>query len=426
MKESDAFDFLANLEFFGVKLGLSQTRMLFDEVGAPDKELRFIHIAGSNGKGSSGAMLECALRHAGFRTGFYSSPHLVDVCERWRVNGEVVASSVAARALEKVRNAALVMEKKGHKITYFEATTAVAALIFAEAKVDFVIWETGMGGRLDSTNIVTPEAALLTSISLEHQAYLGDTVEKIAMEKAGIIKENVPVFASGVIPANALAVIRERAEALHAPLTVSELPQDVSISFRDDRVYQTFFDGKVTLSLPGRFQRNNASLVLKVLEYLSVKHSFDLALALKALEEAQWPGRFQIFPHENMLFDGAHNPECAGVLTEALQEVYKGEKFDFIYGSFSDKDYLQFLEQLVPLAGSFRFVPVESARQCVPPEELCEKLHSLAPEIPCKAMALEEALQKSSDRRKVLCGSLHLCGEALALRQKVLYRSSRF
>lgn len=426
MKENDVFDFLANLEFFGVKLGLSQTRMLFDEVGSPDRNLRFIHLAGSNGKGSSGAMLECALRHAGFKTGFYSSPHLVDVCERWRVNGKVVDSSVAARALEKVREAAQRMEKQGFHITYFEATTAAAALIFAEAQVDFVIWETGMGGRLDSTNIVTPEAALITSISLEHQAYLGDTLAKIALEKAGILKENVPVFVSGAVPEEALCVIRARAAELHALLTVSELPQDVEISFRDDRVYQTFCNGKVTLALPGRFQRNNAALVLKVLEYLAGKHSFDLQKAVEGLKETSWPGRFQIFPHENMLFDGAHNPECAGVLADALQEVYKGEKFDFVYGSFSDKEYVPFLEKIMGLAASFTFVPVQSARKSVAPEELCKTLRILAPEIPCEAVSLEEALQKKVSHRKVLCGSLHLCGEALALRQSASYRSSRF
>lgn len=426
MKKDDAFDFLANLEFFGVKLGLNQTRMLFDEVGSPDRNLRFVHLAGSNGKGSSGAMLECALRHAGFKTGFYSSPHLVDVCERWRVNGQVVESSVAVRALEKVREAALRMEKKGFHITYFEATTAAAALIFAEAGVDFVIWETGMGGRLDSTNIVTPEACLITSISLEHQAYLGDTLEKIASEKAGIIKEYIPVFVSGAVPEQALHVIRNRGEELHAPLTVSELPQDVEIFFREDRVYQTFCGGKVTLALPGRFQRNNAALVLKVLEYLAQKYSFDLKTAVDGLKETVWPGRFQIFPYENMLFDGAHNPECAGVLADALQEVYKGEKFDFVYGSFSDKEYLPFLEKIMDLAASFTFVPVQSARKSVSPEELCETLRRLAPEIPCEAMSLEKALQKKVSHRKVLCGSLHLCGEALALRQSVAFRSSSF
>lgn len=425
MEELQAFDFLANLEFFGVKLGLSQTRMLLDEVGSPDRGLRFIHIAGSNGKGSSGSMLESALRHTGFKTGFYSSPHLVDVCERWRINGIPASSSVAARALEKVFQASERMKEKGHRITYFEATTAVAALIFAEAQTDFVIWETGMGGRLDATNIVTPEACLITSISLEHQAYLGDTLGAIASEKAGIIKEKVPVFVSGAIPEEALDVIRARAGALQAPLTISKLPQDVTLEFKDDLVYQSFCDRAITLSLPGRFQRNNAALVFEVLRYLSGKFSFDLQKALDGLKAARWPGRFQIFPGEKLIFDGAHNPECAAVLADALQEVYKGEKFDFIYGSFADKDYVPFLKELAELASSFTFVPVRG-RQCVDPEELCRVFRELSPQTPCCSMSLEEALEKSVSCRKVLCGSLHLCGEALALRQSKHYRTSNY
>lgn len=426
MKEqTDGFEFLAGLEFFGVKLGLHQTRMLFDEVGSPDRNLRFIHLAGSNGKGSTGSMLECGLRHAGYKTGFYSSPHLVDVCERWRINGEVVAPEVALRALGKVRSAAGRMKERGYSITYFEATTAVAALIFAEAKVDFVVWETGMGGRLDATNIVDSLCSVITSISLEHKEYLGDTLEKIAFEKAGIIKEGKNVFVSGVVGKEALDVIRERAEILHSPLKVTQLPTDVQITFKDDLVYQTFCEGSITLGLPGRFQRNNAVLAVTVLEYLAGEFKFDLDKALDGLKNARWPGRFQIFPHENMLFDGAHNPECAMVLCDALSEVYPGEKFDFVYGSFADKDYGDFLEKLLPLAASFLFVPVESARKCVEAEELCGKLHELS-SVPCAGMSLEEALEKKTSHRKVLCGSLHLCGEALALRQKATYKSSRF
>lgn len=423
---NDPFDWLAHLEFFGVKLGLQQTRLLFDELGAPDRQLKFIHLAGSNGKGSTGAMIEAGLRGAGFRTGFYSSPHLVDVCERFRLNGEPADHQTAARALAKVRTAAERLLTQGYKVTYFEATTAAAALIFAEANVDFVIWETGMGGRLDSTNIVTPLVSVITSISLEHKEYLGDTLAKIAGEKAGIIKPGVPVFAGCTVPEEAMLVIRAKAAECHAELKRPEMPEDVRIEFEDDRPYQIFCHGKIALSLPGRFQRANAVLALAVLQNLAERFHFDLNRAVQALKTAVWPARFQVFPHENLLFDGAHNPECAGVLADALREIYPGEKFDFIYGSFADKDTELFLRQIAPLAASFHFVKVNSARRSSPPEDLIRLLHSFAPEIPADAAELEYALTHRSNRRTVLCGSLHLCGEALALRGQREYRSSRY
>ena len=144
------------------------------------------------------------------------------------------------------------------------------------------------------------------------------------------------------------------------------------------------------------------------------------------MKTAVWPARFQVFPHENLLFDGAHNPECAGVLADALREIYPGEKFDFIYGSFADKDTELFLRQIAPLAASFHFVKVNSARRSSPPEDLIRLLHSFAPEIPADTAELEYALTHRSNRRTVLCGSLHLCGEALALRGQREYRSSRY
>ena len=420
----NGFDWLAGLEFFGVKLGLHQTRMLFDELGAPDLKLRFIHLAGSNGKGSTGAMIDAALRGVGYTTGFYSSPHLVTVNERFRLNGKVPEDSVVLAALDKVHAAADRMLEKGYRITYFEAATATAAVIYAEAGVDFVIWETGMGGRLDSTNIVIPLASIITSISLEHKEYLGDTLAAIAREKAGIIKPTVPVFVGCTVPEEAMEVIRARAARCEAPLVQAVMPDDVKIEFEDDLPFQTFCGGRISLTLPGRFQRANAALALLVLENLAGRFRFDLDRAVRALKDTRWPARFQVFPHENLLFDGAHNPECAQGLAEALREVYPGEKFDFIYGSFVDKDTELFLRQLTPLAASFRFVKIESNRKNREPAELCTMLQKIAPEIPATATTLEEALKQTMPHRQVLCGSLHLCGEALALREQKEYRSS--
>lgn len=424
--QSELFAWLAAREFFGVKLGLEQTRKLFDLLGAPDRGLRFIHLAGSNGKGSTGAMIEAGLRGAGCSTGFYSSPHLVSVCERFRINGRVADAVTVARALAKVRTAAGQLKKQGCDITYFEAATAAAALLFAEAKVDFVVWETGMGGRLDATNIVTPIASVITSIALEHQKYLGATLSAIAGEKAGIIKESVPVFAGCTVPEEALEVIRARAERCHAPLAIAVMPQDLRIEFEDDRPYQTFTCGgdSLTLSLPGPFQRANAAVAALVLDCLARRFRLDHDAMFAGLKAARWPARFQVFPHENMLFDGAHNPECAHALANALREVYPGERFEFICGFFADKDADKALQELLPLAAGFHFVEIASARKCHPPEELCARIRQFSPGMSAAAATLEEALSWKTPRRKALCGSLHLCGEALALRAKTFCRSS--
>ena len=184
MTNRQFLDWLASLEFFGIKLGLDQTRALFKAAGSPERSLKFIHVAGSNGKGSVCAMIESGLRAAGFRTGFYSSPHLVSPCERFRINGRPVTEDQLCAVQDVVLPAVAELERSGMKATYFEVTTLIAALLFARAKCDYVVWEVGMGGRLDATNIVTPLVSVVTGISMEHAQYLGNTLQKIAGEKA--------------------------------------------------------------------------------------------------------------------------------------------------------------------------------------------------------------------------------------------------
>ncbi len=425
-KAQELLEWLAGREFFGVKLGLDQTRELFRRIGSPEQRLRFLHIAGSNGKGSTGALLESALRSAGFRTGFYSSPHLAEVNERFRINGEPVDDLRLAGALERVRAAADAMQaERAMRVTYFEAATAAAALLFADEETDFVVWETGMGGRLDATNIVTPVATIITTISLEHTEYLGDTLAKIAYEKAGILKRSVPLFLGRSVPPEACEVIEARARELGVCVTrPPEAPAEALLRVENGIPYQYFAGRK--LRLPGRHQRSNLLLAECVLKDLAQRFHFDFAKASAGFAEAQWPARFQVFPEENMVFDGAHNPECAAVLASTLKEVWPGEKFDFVYGSFADKDCETFLRTLAPLAASFTFVTVDSTRPSRTPEALAELLHGIAPDIPSQASDLKSALEVKMPHRKVLCGSLHLCGEAIALRRKQKYVSSRY
>ena len=420
--------FLASLEFFGIKLGLHQTQALFDAAGNPQKGLKFIHVAGSNGKGSVCSMLETALRNCGFKTGFYSSPHLLRVGERFRINGISVEDNVVAEYVEKARPAIEELQKKGMRATYFEVTTLIAAMIFADEKVDFVIWETGMGGRLDCTNIVTPVVSVITGISMEHTEHLGDSIEKIAAEKAGIIKPSVPVFCSNAAPDIAIQVIRQKAEMEQAPFALSPAADPafkpvLEWSENGDGILQTFRlqnGNEIKIPLAGPHQRANASLVYAVLEYLSRTESFDLSRALTGICNSRWEARFQILPTHHLIIDGAHNPEGVLALSETLREVLPDQKFHFIFGAFADKDTFDSLKILAPLAASFQFVQMDTMRSTKTTAELGAELRCIAPLIPSESSYLASTLFTAwqDPHWKVLCGSLHLCGDALRVLQE--------
>ena len=413
-------EWLASLEFFGIKLGLDQTRALFQAAGSPEHGLKFIHVAGSNGKGSVCAMIESGLRAAGFRTGFYSSPHLVSPCERFRINGRPVSEDDLCAVQDTVLPAVAKLERDGMKPTYFEVTTLIAALLFARAHCDYVVWEVGMGGRLDATNIVTPLVSVVTGISMEHAQHLGDTIRKIAGEKAGIVKPGIPVYCSSGTPIPARNVIGFRAAELNAPFRIPpepSAPECVRLLDGGHAVEQrfTFDDVPLTLRLAGPHQRRNAALAFSVLRYLADLGRFDFAATIDGLRHTVWQGRFDLYPEFGLVLDGAHNPEGIGVLTETLGEVFPGRKFRFIFGAFSDKDTFDGLRLLAPFATEFIFVRPESARPSKSAAELESELARIAPGVPASDAALDAALASlAPERPTVLCGSLHLCGDVLA------------
>ena len=420
MTNRQFLDWLASLELFGIKLGLDQTRALFRAAGSPERGLKFVHVAGSNGKGSVCAMIESGLRAAGFRTGFYSSPHLVSPGERFRINGRPVAEDDLCAVQDTVLAAVAQLEQEGMKPTYFEVTTLIAALLFARAHCDYVVWEVGMGGRLDATNIVTPLVSVITGISMEHAQYLGDTIQKIAREKAGIVKPGVPVYCSSGTPIPARNVIGFRAAELNAPFRIPPEPSAPCCVrlVRGGRTVEqrfTFDDVPLTLMLAGPHQRRNAALAFSVLRYLADTCGFNFAAAIGGLCQTAWQGRFDLYPEFGLVLDGAHNPEGIEALAVTLREVFPGQKFRFIFGAFSDKDTIDSLRMLAPLALEFVFVQPESNRPSKSAAELESELAYIAPGIPASDSGLERAL-KSLDPAypTVLCGSLHLCGDVLA------------
>jgi dihydrofolate synthase/folylpolyglutamate synthase len=403
---TESIQFLYDLRLFGAKLGLENTIKLAALAGHPETRLRFIHVAGTNGKGSTCALLESIYRLAGLRTGLFTSPHLVSFRERIQVGRELISERDVVRLVEKFR--ALAAEfPKDHHPTFFEVVTVMALDFFAEQSCDIVIWETGLGGRLDATNIVTPLACAITNIALDHQQWLGDTVEKIAFEKAGIIKPGVPV-ATGADDPKALAVIRDVAKQKNAPLTISNaMPAD----------FQGF------LPLRGEHQMRNAALALAVIALLQKQIPVSASQIEKGLKEVSWPGRLQLLEQPNgqkILLDGAHNIAGATALRETLERDFPESKRALILGVLGDKDWREICGILSPLAKKILTVPVSSQRTANPDEltAACRAANPSAEVSVCHS--LNEALQRvARDKFVVITGSLYLIGEALELLGRV-------
>ncbi len=411
---------LFSLHRFGIKLGLEQTRKLAELCGNPDSGLKFIHIAGTNGKGSTGAMLERVLRAKGFKTGFFSSPHLVSACERMRVDGKAVAESEFVAAAQKVCQAVEKMLEDGSSPTYFEAVTVMALHIFQKEKCDYIIWETGMGGRLDSTNIVQPLISVITNIAMDHEKFLGGSLAEIAAEKSGIIKPGVPV-AVGAMPEEAEAVIRRQAQKSGSEyLRSMEIAPLEMGSAVVKPAYQSFICGgeKIELHLNGIMQQRNAQLVITVLKHLAMWDNESR----QALKLTRWPARIDLIGSRRFLLDGGHNPDGLSALAEALKVLYPGKKFDFIFGAFADKDFSGGLQIIAPLVRNLHAVGfAEYARLSAAPEEIIRVAGELGIKDCCAVDDLRTHLQKvaaSEDTENVpavIAGSLYLAGEVLEI-----------
>jgi dihydrofolate synthase / folylpolyglutamate synthase len=398
-----SIQYLYSLRLFGAKLGLENTCKLAALAGHPEQRLRFIHVAGTNGKGSTCAMLEGIYREAGLRTGLFTSPHLVSFRERIQIGRELISEPDIVRLVEKFR-ALLAEFPKDHHPTFFEVVTVMALDYFAEQACDLVIWETGLGGRLDATNIVMPLACAITNIGLDHQPWLGDTLEKIAFEKAGIIKPGVPVVTTADEP-KALTVIRDVAKQKHAPLTIVGASPAHRIPD--------------ALSLRGEHQKRNAALALAVVGLLQKQIQVSAKQIEDGLRQIQWPGRLQLLEQpdgKKILLDGAHNIAGAKVLRETVETDFQTRKRTLILGIFGDKDWRQICAILAPLAGQILAVPVSSQRTANP-DDLAKTCRAANPSANVSVgHSLSDALEKAAlEKFIIITGSLYLIGEALEL-----------
>jgi len=398
MTYPQAIEFLYGLQLFGMKLGLENTQGLAAAMGNPHHELRFIHVAGTNGKGSTCAMLESIYRHSGLRVGLFTSPHLVSFAERIQVGRQLISQEDVARLTGEIRAAIDAIGDQTYP-TFFEVITVMALMYFREQKCDLVIWETGLGGRLDATNIVTPLASVITNIQLDHQRWLGQTLPEIAREKAGIIKPRVPILTATDQP-GALAVISEVALEQKAPLTVVK---DLA--------------GSWEVGLAGEHQKRNAALALAVVRVLLPQIAVSESAMREGLKSMRWDGRLQVVRESNgrtILLDGAHNPAGVETLAAALPSQFAGRTPALILGTMADKDYAAICRILAPVAGKIFLSPIASERSADPLSlaDCCRSANPAAEVVVCENIA--DALARAAKEPfVVITGSLHFLGEAM-------------
>ena len=413
-------EYLFSLEQLGIKLGLAQMRALAGQLGRPEQAFRSIIVAGTNGKGSVTAIVDHALRAAGYRTGRYTSPHLVDLEERIAIDGRPIARGTLEDVAGRVREAA------GHlpaPPSFFEATTAVALEAFRDAAVDVAVLEVGLGGRLDATNVADAVAAAMTSIDFDHEAHLGHTLEDISREKAGVTRRGAAAVL-GRNPQVVREVIRRHCERIGARFVYApdSITLDVVMSEGAARISLVTPHGSyedVTLGLRGRHQVDNAVTAVRLLEDLSAHGTLPVGphAIRTALEDVHWPARLELLTWRghDVLLDGAHNPAGARALTSYLDETYR-RPLPLVVAAMRDKNLTELIRALLPAASHVVFTAPATPR-AASPAELLALSATLGTRVPCLAIdapgdALAHAV--TLGQPAVVAGSLFLAGEIRA------------
>lgn len=419
MTYTEALDYIHSVCWKGSRPGLTRITELMHRLGDPQKNMKFIHIVGTNGKGSTAAMLSSVLTEAGYCTGLFTSPYIVCFRERMQVGNRMIEEAELAEVTAYVQPFAEQMEDKP---TEFELITAIALVWFARRKCDLVVLEAGMGGALDSTNVIpAPEVAVFTNIGLDHTEYLGDTVEKIAATKAGILKPGCDCVLYPNTP-SVMQVIADRCAsmdiALHSPDFSALCLQDSSLAG------QTFdYAAYKALKLPllGAHQLHNAAVVLTVIDCLTVRGWQISEAALRAgLAKTAWPGRFEVLSEDPLfLLDGGHNPQCMQALEQAVRDYLPQQKLIVLTGVLADKDYAAMYEKTAPLAAAFVTVTPPNPR-ALPAQALAERLSVCQkPVTACQTVGegvqTAVALAKAQNAAVLAYGSLYMAGEIRSL-----------
>ena len=415
MTYNEALEYIHSINWTFTKPGLERISELCERLGNPQKELKFVHVAGTNGKGSFCTMIDSILRAAGYKTGLFTSPYIKEFGERIRYCGENIGNGELAEITEYIKPIADAM---GDKPTEFELITAIGLEYFRRKKCDIVILEAGMGGRLDSTNIIESSVlSVITGIALDHTAYLGDTVEKIAAEKAGIIKQGGKVLFGGECE-SAAAVIEAKALEMGARY---ERVDRSTLSIKSTGLSSTVFDYKeredLELSLLGLYQPKNAANVLSAVDMLK-ESGYDISeQALRiGLKSARWQARFEILSKDPLIiFDGAHNPEGIESAVESVKHYFGDKKVSILTGVMKDKDYEYIASRLSEIADSAVVITPDNPRALDATEYarvLSSKGVSAKPyDTVSEALAAGKSLAEEKDTALVCLGSLYMYGE---------------
>jgi len=423
MSYHETISWMFGLERFGIKLGLDNMKEFMSRVGNPHANLRSIHVTGTNGKGSVCAFASSMLRAHGLRTGLYISPHLVDFRERMSINGRLISERDTVRYAEELRPVmdSMAEEDREKQLTFFEFTTGMAFRYFADKNVDIVVAEVGMGGRLDATNVLTPDVAAITRIGLEHTTYLGETVTEIAREKAGIVKPGAVVVTCETNP-RALTVIENTCERKGATLRTHDK------DFRTENPRQTLggttfdYSGGRSLKglrtrLIGRYQVENAATAIAMIECLESKGTFVSEEDVrKGLERTVWPGRLDVVSRRPLLIlDGSHNPEGVRATVGILGDL-RLTPLTFVLGCMDDKDYRGIASALAPHASRIVCTQVRNKR-ALSVDRLSPAVQEVfkgeVESFQSSNAALESAVRRAAGRGVCAIGSLYLVGEAI-------------
>ena len=422
MPYTDLVQWMFNLERFGIKLGLENMSEFLARIGDPHKDFRSVHVTGTNGKGSACAFIASILSEEGMKTGLYTSPHLVDFRERIVVDGEPISEKDVVRLCEGLRTAmeSMAKESEEKQLTFFEFTTGLAFKYFSEVGIDIAVVEVGMGGRLDATNLITPEIAAITRIGLEHTAYLGRTVKEIAREKAGIIKEGVPTVSCERDP-EALSVIERTCAAKSSPLRL--LSRDFSADGIDTGLDGTSFEYHgarrmqgLWIPLIGGHQAENAALAIAVCEELEGRGVFVSDDSVKrGLAKVAWPGRLDVWSRNPLIIlDGSHNPDGVTTSTKILESL-KLTPITYVVACMNDKDARGIIKALESTAAGMIVTQVDTARSMS-----AQELGAVAVEsykgnlriVTDPTNAVQEALE-NGDGAVCVIGSFYLVGEVI-------------
>jgi len=400
----------------GIKLDLENTKDLLRRLGDPHLSMKYVHVAGTDGKGSISSCIASILISSGIKTGLYTSPHIVDFNERITVNGKSITDAEAERLLLSMKECVKGMEAEGRVPTFFEMTTVMAFLHFRNEGVEYAVMEVGMGGRLDSTNVITPEVSVIGNISMDHMEYLGDTIEKIAFEKAGIIKPGVPCVTLNKDPA--FDVLKRVAAERGAPIVRID-PSDITIiTMGEDRVDFAYKEERYRVSIPGSRQADNASMAVEAASKLKIYGQCLRCNIKKGLRDVRWPCRLEKVRGLPVILDVTHTAAGSEAIAEDVADLY-GE-VDIVLGMLKEKDAQTMAENLSRISKKVFVSPLLSERSA-DPEMLREIFKKRFPETAiCNSIpdAMEMAMRLRTNNNILVTGSFHTAEEAAAWLKK--------